>query len=333
MTYPTTVAPDPAICPNCQTHLAPGLLACPSCHTLVYGSRLKELAREAQAAQDAGDHPAAMARWREALELLPPSSRQHQTITAKLETLAGSPEAKSRPPVEGSWLKRSWGAVLAAILLILTKGKFLLSGLLKLPTLLSMFAAFGVYWTIWGWRFALGIILTTYVHEMGHVAALVRYGIKASAPMFVPGFGAYVRLQQHLASARQDARVGLAGPLWGLAAGLFCYGVARITDQPAWFAIANVTGFINLFNLVPIWQLDGGRAFTSLATLDRWIAAAILVAAWLWSGLGLLAVIALVAGWQALRKNSAPRDSGALALYGGLVVVLAWLASTHVPSQ
>jgi Zn-dependent protease len=272
-----------------------------------------------------------MARWREALDLLPPSSRQHQTITAKLETLARAPAA-AQTPATGSWLKRSWGAIIAIVLLLVTKGKFLLSGLLKLPTLLSMFAAFGVYWTIWGWKFALGIILTTYVHEMGHVAALVRYGIKASAPMFVPGFGAYVRLQQHLASARQDARVGLAGPLWGLAAGLVCWVVGQATGQPAWLAIASVTGFINLFNLVPIWQLDGGRAFTSFATLDRWLATAVLVVAWLWTGQGLLALLALVAGWQAFRKSAAERDSGALALYGGLVLALAWLASIPLPS-
>ncbi len=322
----------PTICAHCHTHLAPGLLACPSCHTLLFGARLKELALQAQTAERTGDRPTEMARWREALDLLPPSSRQHQTIAGKLEALAKLPAARSAKSPGGVWWKRSLGVIGAVVLLLVTKGKFLLSGLLKLPTLFSMFAAFGVYWTIWGWRFALGIILTTYVHEMGHVAALVRYGVKASAPMFVPGLGAYVRLHQHLASARLDARVGLAGPLWGLAAGLFCYGVGTAADQPAWLAIASVTGFINLFNMAPIWQLDGGRAFTSFATLDRWIATGILTIAWLGSGQGLLLVIALVAGWQAYRKNDVPRDGGALALYGGLALALAWLASVNVPA-
>lgn len=321
----------PSICPSCQTHLAPGLLACPACQTLVYGAQLKELAQRAQEAGAAGDRPTEMARWREALDLLPPSSRQHQTITAKLEDLAKLPASKPAVPAGGPWLKRSWGALVAVVLLLLTKGKFLLSGLLKLPTLLSMFAAFGVYWTIWGWQFALGIILTTYVHEMGHVAALVRYGIRASAPMFVPGFGAYVRLQQHLASARQDARVGLAGPLWGTAAGLVCYAVGISVHEVAWLAIASVTGYINLFNLVPIWQLDGGRAFTSFSTRDRWVAVAILAVAWLTSEQGLLLLLALVAAWQAYRKSDVPSDPGALALYGGLVLVLSWLASVNVP--
>jgi Zn-dependent protease len=326
----------PTVCAECRAEVAPGLLACPSCQTLVFGGRLKELAREAQLAGDAGDRPTEMARWREALDLLPAHSRQHEAITAKLETLArttsnGRPAPGPARAAGGSWLKRSAAVLVATAILLLTKGKFLLSGLLKLPTLLSMFAAFGVYWTIWGWRFALGIILTTYVHEMGHVAALVRYGVKASAPMFVPGLGAYVRMHQHVASVRQDARVGLAGPLWGLAAGLFCYAVGTLADQPAWLAIASVTGFINLFNLVPVWQLDGGRAFNSLATWDRWIAAGILFVAWSVSGQGLLLLIALVAGWQAYRKNAVDRDPGALALFGGLVFALTWLASVAVP--
>src|SRR2546430_4861243 len=78
-----------------------------------------------------------------------------------------------------------------------------------------MLLSAGVYWTIWGWKFALGVVLSIYVHEMGHVQALQRYGIKATAPMFIPGVGAVVRLKQYPADRREDARVGLAGPLWG----------------------------------------------------------------------------------------------------------------------
>src|SRR3989454_12639768 len=81
-----------------------------------------------------------------------------------------------------------------------------------------MLLSAGVYWAAWGWKFALGVVLSIYVHEMGHVQALQRYGIKATAPMFIPGVGAVVRLKQYPASPREDARVGLAGPLGGLGA-------------------------------------------------------------------------------------------------------------------
>ena len=323
---------SPSACQECNTQLAPGMLACPGCQALVYSGRLKELASNAEAAGRAGDRAGEMGAWRETLDLLPPTSRQHQAVAQKIEQLSKISEtARPGAPTGGSFLKRSWGALVAGVVLLLTKGKFLLTGLLKLPTLFSMLAAFGVYWTIWGWKFALGVVLSIYVHEMGHVAALVRYGIKASAPMFIPGFGAYVRLHQHPATVREDARVGLAGPLWGLAAGLACYGVGVALHSSSWLAIAHVTAIINLFNLLPIWQLDGGRAFNSFSTRDRWLATAIIAVAWFASNQGLLLLIGLVAGWQAFRKNNVESDPGALALFGTLVLVLAWLATIPVP--
>ncbi len=322
-----------AACAQCGTDLGPGLLSCPSCQTLVHSGRLKELAAAASAAHDAGDRPAAMARWREVLELLPRSSAQYATVAAKLEQVAALPEASGSAPASSgkSLWRRSLGLIIAAVILVVTKGKFLLAGLLKLPTLLSMFAAFGVYWAIWGWPFALGLVLTIYIHEMGHVAALVRYGIKASAPMFVPGLGAYVRLHQHLPSVRQDARVGMAGPLWGLGAGLGCLAVGRAFHLPGWLAMAHVTAIINLFNLIPIWQLDGGRAFGSLTTAHRAAATAMALAGWYFFDDGLLLLIGLVAAWQATRRNQVLADPGALVYFGSVLLALGWLASIDVP--
>src|SRR5256885_5819705 len=108
-------------------------------------------------------------------------------------------------------------------------------------------------------HFAFGLVLSIYIHEMGHVQALQRYGIKATAPMFIPGFGAVIRLKQYPADAREDARVGLAGPLWGLGAALAAYAVYRATGVGVWGAIAHMGALVNLFNLVPVWQLDGAR--------------------------------------------------------------------------
>src|SRR6202140_3907391 len=96
-------------------------------------------------------------------------------------------------------------------LVILTKGKLVLLGLTKLNTLLSMLVSIGFYWALYGWKFGLGFVLSIYVHEMGHVMALARYGIPASPPMLIPGFGAFVRLKAYPALPGEDARVGLAG--------------------------------------------------------------------------------------------------------------------------
>jgi len=136
-----------------------------------------------------------------------------------------------------------------AALLLLSKAKLLLLGLTKMGTLLSMAASLGLYWALWGWKFALGFVLSIYVHEMGHVAMLTRLGIRATAPMFIPGIGAIVRLRENLPTAREDARVGLAGPIWGLGAAVVAYALSLAFDSPMMRAIATVGAWINLFNL------------------------------------------------------------------------------------
>jgi hypothetical protein len=103
------------------------------------------------------------------------------------------------------------------VVLVASKLKLLLAGLFKLPTLLSILVSFGVYWTAWGWRFAAGLLATMYVHEIGHVAALKRLGIRATAPMFVPGWGRSSGWEQYPADAHEDAQVGLAGRSGGSA--------------------------------------------------------------------------------------------------------------------
>ena len=151
-----------------------------------------------------------------------------------------------------------------------------------------MLAAFGVYWTVFGGWFALGFVLSIYIHEMGHVAALLRYGVPATAPLFIPGLGAVIRLRQSFINPREDARVGLAGPIWGCAAALACAGVYAVTDYPLWGALARVGAWINLFNLTPIWQLDGSRAFHSLTRPQRWLAVTAVATAWAFTEDGML---------------------------------------------
>ena len=150
----------------------------------------------------------------------------------------------------------------------LTKAKFLLLGLTKASTLFSMLLSMGVYWAAFGWPFAVGLVLSIYVHEMGHVYLLTRFGVKAEAPMFIPGLGAVIRLRQSFTDPRQDALVGLAGPIWGLGAAIWGPGPGTATGEPYFLAIARLGAWINLFNLIPIWQLDGGRAFRALGARD-----------------------------------------------------------------
>ena len=73
-----------------------------------------------------------------------------------------------------------------AILIVLSKGKLLLFGLSKFSTFGSMLISVLAYTAMYGWRFALGIVTSIYVHEMGHVWALRQFGFASSPPMFIP---------------------------------------------------------------------------------------------------------------------------------------------------
>jgi Zn-dependent protease len=335
-------------CAGCGTDLAPSVLACPACHRLVHQPALEQLAATAGAARQRGDVTGELAAWRSATELLPMGSRQREQIGARIEELSrqvaasgGATTAPAKPAGIGGragWLGglAAGGLVLwklkAVLLAVLSKGKLLLLGLSKSGTAFTMLLSFGAYWTLWGWKFAGGLVLSIYVHEMGHVAALRRFGIPATAPMFIPGLGALIRLKQRPATVVEDARVGLAGPRWGLAAALAAWAVHVATGAPAWAAIARVGAWINLFNLLPIAPLDGGRAFHAMAKPQRWLAVAALAAAWWISRDGLLVLLALVAvGQAAVGKAPETGDRATIVEYALLALVLAGLTLLPVP--
>ena len=342
MTDADAAGQAPLVCPQCGTQIAPALLACPSCQRLVHSDDLKRLAAEAERASQVGDVSAALAVWRQALELLPPDSTQHKVVSARVLDLSRALD--SRPA--GTKHRSPWGKGAAglgalgvllvkfkfALVFVLTKAKLLLLGLTKGATVFSMLLSAGLYWTIWGWKFAIGLVLSIYIHEMGHVQALQCYGIKATAPMFIPGIGAVIRLKQYPADAREDARVGLAGPLWGLGAALAAYVVYRVTTVGVWGAIAHFGAWVNLFNLVPVWQLDGARGFRALTRQQRWIAVAVIALMWFVTSEGLLVLLGVAAVASAGFGRAADEpDHTALLQYAFLVGVLSLMTRIAVP--
>jgi len=321
-------------CSRCRTQLAPGALACPVCGTLVHADQLKRLASDAELLTRDGSLLAARVEWTKALELLPPHSQQYAMIQNRIaeltRTIEAGPAGAGSSGAAGSGDKPWWLQGLAGVgtlvLLIATKLKFLLLGLTKLSTFVSMFAFFGVYWSIYGWPLALGLVLSIYIHEMGHVAMLRRLGIAAGAPLFIPGMGAVVMLKQHVTDPLTDARIGLAGPVWGLGAGLAALAVYLVTGGMIWLAIAQLTGFINLFNLIPVWQLDGSRGMHALARSERWMLVAAIAAALLLTEQRMLFIIGGVAIWRATQKDAGPGNARFLATYVTLVIALSLLA-------
>jgi len=321
------IAPPSLRCGECGGEIAPGLLSCPSCGRLVHSQTLQNLAQRAAMAERIGEWSAALAAWREAVGYLPPGTRQRSEVEAKIAALSRQTGAGGQPGQP--WWKRAKAlgpvGVAAAVL---GKAKFLLLGFSKLGTLLSFLVSLSVYWALWGWKFALGFLLSIYVHEMGHVAALHRFGVPASAPTFIPGFGAFVRLKQHPASAREDARVGIGGPVWGLFASLAAYGLFIATGNGLFAAVARAGAWVNLFNLIPVWQLDGSRAIRSLNKMQIWMLTVTAAGCWFVFQEGMVLLVALVLAFRAYTKRDVPEDEdwSGFAQFAGLIVAFSLLA-------
>mmetsp|Transcript_13744 Transcript_13744/g.24828 ORF Transcript_13744/g.24828 Transcript_13744/m.24828 type:complete len:566 (+) Transcript_13744:249-1946(+) len=153
------------------------------------------------------------------------------------------------------------GGLLGALTVLAGKGKWLLgvAKLTKLSSLLSMGATVATYSMFYGWPYACGMVGQIYIHELGHVLAMVRNGIKVGPMVFIPFMGAAVSMESSAKSAFVEAEVALAGPAFGTLAALvpFAYGFA--TQSQLAFALADFGFMVNLFNLTPIGFLDGGR--------------------------------------------------------------------------
>lgn len=171
----------------------------------------------------------------------------------------------------------------------LKAGAFLKTGL---TMVLSMWA----YALAWGWSYGVAFVLLILVHEMGHVYALREFGVRASVPVFIPFVGAFVALKEMPKDARIEAWTAIAGPIVGTGGAMLCWSAALYTGSSFWMAIAYTGFFINLFNLIPVRPLDGGRTAAAISP-KLWIAGFIgVLALFVRSFNPLLLVILILAG-------------------------------------
>jgi Zn-dependent protease len=263
------------------------------------------------------------------------------------------PEQPTYEPIRpegrlGSAIKRLLGP-LTAVGLLLAKLKGLLFLLLKVKfigTALTMLLSVGAYAFLFPVWFAVGFVVLIWVHEMGHVLQLKREGIKASAPMFIPFLGAFVAMKEMPKNALVEARVGLAGPVLGTLGALGAWGIYAATDNPLFLGLAHIGFLINLFNLLPMLPLDGGRAVSAMSPLF-WLVGILMTVAlfFVWPNFIVL-IIALLGGtelWRRWRMRNTPEGQAYNKIelrhrvmvgfaYFGLVAILALLmAATALP--
>ena len=218
---------------------------------------------------------------------LPPTAPPSRPLPPAASTARpASLPAPGGPRPAPSGLRKLFGPLILVGLLLLKFGAKLKVLLLLLPKLklfttsASMLLSVGAYALIWGFPFAVGFVALLFVHEMGHYIQLRREGVKPSGMLFIPFLGAVIGARSLGGSAIAEARVGLAGPVLGSLAAAALIPVAAVTGNEMFQALAFTGFFLNLFNLLPVVPLDGGRAMAAMAP-------------WMWFlGIGLLVALA-----------------------------------------
>jgi Zn-dependent protease len=224
-----------------------------------------------------------------------------------MESSSYAPRIEPAPAPRPPW-RRVLGVLGAAALVVLKFGAKLKGLLLLLPKLKilttsgTMLVSIAAYALIWGWRFAVGFVLLLLVHELGHVIQLRREGIRASAPMFIPFLGAVVAMKELPKDAGAEARVGLAGPVLGSAAALVPLGIHAAGGSDLFLALAYVGFLLNLFNLLPVLPLDGGRAMAALSPAIWLVGFALLAAATFAYPNPVMVLILLLGGLETWRR-------------------------------
>jgi Zn-dependent protease len=153
-------------------------------------------------------------------------------------------------------------------------------------------------------------VLLLLVHEMGHVIQLRREGIEASAPMFIPFLGAVVAAKSLGDDAAAEARVGLAGPVLGTLGAIAVFAAGESLDSEFLRALAFTGFFLNLFNLIPLTPLDGGRAMAAMSPW-MWFVGLFLAVGFAFAFPNpIIILIVLVGVWDTFRRWKRLKEGG-----------------------
>lgn len=146
------------------------------------------------------------------------------------------------------------------------------------PKILTVFAKFAKigkfgfavvsmasYAYLFTWKFAIMIMVLLFVHEYGHILAMKRCGLKTKGIYFIPFLGAAAVTEEMFKNRRDEAYIAIMGPIFGFVLSGITLVVYIVTHNALFGAAAGWMAMINLFNLLPINPLDGGRIVKSIA--------------------------------------------------------------------
>ncbi|MCU7667881.1 site-2 protease family protein [Bacillus thuringiensis] len=183
------------------------------------------------------------------------------------------------------------GALLTALLVF--------AKIAKLPTVLSMGVMLWFYMEKYGWKMGALLVFFLAIHEYGHLYAARKLGLRTTNAIFIPFVGALIAMKDLPKTAKDEAYVGYMGPVFGtIGVLLTAVPMYFITHDELW-AAATLMGFmLNLFNLIPISPLDGGRVMAAVSVKVWIIGFIMIVAATIWLKTFVLFLVMLMSGLE-----------------------------------
>ena len=208
----------------------------------------------------------------------------------------------------------------------------MLLGSLKLGKVLTtggtMLLSALVYATVFGWRYAVGVVGLIFIHEMGHYIAARQRGLEVGAPTFIPFVGAWIEMKDLPHDAETEAHVGLGGPLLGTVGAFGCYVVGQHFQQPLWLALAYVGFLLNLFNLIPVSPFDGGRITAVLSPRIWFLGVPVLIALFALRPSPILILVAFLAAPQLMKAWRYDPQAPENRAYYGVTNTVRWQYAT-----
>lgn len=206
----------------------------------------------------------------------------------------------------------------------------------------SMLVTIWTYSMFYGWKFAVGFVFLIFIHEMGHVLTSKRLGFTTSAPMFIPFVGAFINLKTLPKTSEQDAYIGIGGPMAGAISAMICFVIYYFTSSPLFLAFGYVASFLNLFNLLPVHPMDGGRV-ASVLSPKLWIIGVLILTGWMFISFNpimililILAIVQIIRTYK-MKKNQTEEYLSYYSVstkkkwgYGAIYFMLLFLLSTAV---
>jgi Zn-dependent protease len=249
----------------------------------------------------------------------PESRERHDELSYELDARYQPYEPTDWGPIKPEPrfpILRKLAAPFIALGVLFWKFKFVLAAIFKFKiftTSASMLVSLGAYAWFWGWKFAVGFVLLLFVHELGHYLEAKRQGLDVGAPIFIPFLGAAILLKENPLNAWREAQIAIAGPIVGSIGAAVVWLVGEQQNSELFMALGFTGFFLNLFNLLPVVPLDGGRIAAAIHPILWFVGFIGLVGLAFVAPNPLLILIALIVGlelWRRWQERGTPEAAG-----------------------